>query len=61
MTRREIIKNTVSDLVLNFLSYDRKEDEDLPRGAIEDAVAKGEITKEEIVQLFSDELGDLKS
>jgi len=50
--RRKNIENTVEDLVSNFLYYDRKEDEDLPRGAIEEAVAAGEITVDEIVALF---------
>jgi len=49
MTRREQIQATVSDLVAKFLYYDRKEDEDLPRGAIEEAIKAGEITEQEIV------------
>jgi len=59
-TRREWIENTVKDLVADLLYYDRKEDEDLPRGAIEEAVSAGEITKAEIVELFSQQLGELK-
>lgn len=47
---------TVSDLVSSFLYCDRKEDEDLPRGAIQEAVAQGEITPAEIVALFKAEL-----
>ena len=43
---------TVSDLVGGFMYYDRKEDEDLPRGAIEAAIAAGEITTDEIVAEF---------
>ncbi len=35
---RERILDTVDDLVGEFLYYGRKEDEDLPRGAIEAAV-----------------------
>jgi len=50
------IKNTISDLVSNFLYYDRKEDEDLPVGAIEKAVKSGEITKEEIISQFTEEI-----
>lgn len=34
-TRRQLIENTIDDLVSNFLYYDRKEDEDLPREEIE--------------------------
>jgi hypothetical protein len=50
------ILDTVSDLVGGFLYYDRKEDENLPRGAIEKALSKGEITFEEIENAFSSEL-----
>lgn len=50
------IHNTISDLVSNFLYYDRKEDESLPRGEIEKAVAAGEITVEEIIAYFGQEL-----
>jgi len=51
-TRREIIIDTIGDLFLDWLFYDRKEDEDLPRGAIEEAVEMGEITKQEILNQF---------
>ena len=50
--RKEIILANVEDMVTDFLYYDRKGDEDLPRGEIEEAIAKGEITVEEIVELF---------
>jgi hypothetical protein len=46
-------------MVGDLLYYNRKEDEDLPRGAIEAAVAAGEITKQEIVDAFVYALGDL--
>jgi len=50
--RREIILGTVDDLVSDFLYYDRKESESLPRGAIDDAVKAGEVTVDEIVEQF---------
>ena len=50
------IKNAVSDLVTDLLFYDRKEDEDLPMGAIEEAIKTGEITTAEIVNHFRFEL-----
>lgn len=53
---RETILNTVNDLVSDFLYYDRKEDEDLPRDAIQDAIKAGEITEAEIVAAFADAL-----
>lgn len=59
MSRRKLIEMTVDDLALNFLSYDRAEDEELPRGEIEEAIKAGEITKEEIVKRFSDALSPL--
>ena len=53
---KELILNTVKDLVGDFLYYDRKEDEDLPRGAIEEAVKDGVIQIEDMVELFRNEL-----
>lgn len=53
-TRREIILGTVGDLATRFLYYARKEDDDLPVGAIEEAVQLGEITAEEIGERFTD-------
>ena len=46
------ILDTADDLVSMFLYYDRKEDEDLPRGAIDKAVATGVVTVDEIVNRF---------
>lgn len=55
-TRRYYILAAVSDLVADLLYYDRKEDEDLPRGAINEAVAAGEITWDEIIAEFAKNL-----
>ena len=52
MSMRKIIINTVTDLVSDFLYYDRKEDEELGRGAIEMAIRQSDITLDEIVQVF---------
>lgn len=49
---RENILNSVADLVSNLFFYDRKDDEILPKGAIEKAISNGEITLEEIVSQF---------
>ena len=54
--RSQRILNIVDDLVSNFLYYDRKEDEDLPRGGIEDAVRAGEISVYQIIDAFTDAL-----
>ena len=53
---KDIILMTVKDLVGEFMYYDRKEDEDLPRGAIEEAVKNKEVSVDEIVELFKAEL-----
>lgn len=53
---KELILGTVSDLALDFLYYDRKEDEELPRGAIEQAIDDGELTVEDIVRQFRTKL-----
>lgn len=59
-TRRQNIEDTLDDLVSNFLYYDRKEDEDLPRGAIEEAVEAGEITVDDMVKKFASGLEYLR-
>lgn len=56
MNKRIEIENAVIDLVANFLYYDRKEDENLERGEIEAAIETREITLDEIVELFKQEL-----
>ncbi len=55
-TRRELILDTINDLVVNFVHYDRKQDEELPRGSIHEAVENGEITLTEIVRCFREQL-----
>ncbi len=55
-TRKELIELTVMDLVSRFLYYDRKEDEDLPEGEIQKALHNNEITFQEIVTTFKEEL-----
>ena len=54
--RRELILRTIDDLALDFAAYDRKEDEELPVGSIDDAVGAGEITIDEMVERFRDSL-----
>jgi len=53
---KEIILDTITDLVSNFLYYDRKEDEELPRGFIESAIESGSVTVDELVSKFKGEL-----
>ncbi len=49
---KQIILNTISDLVSDFVYYDRKEDEDLTYNQLSDAVKTGEITVDEMVEEF---------
>lgn len=56
--RKELILDTVSDLVSDFLYYDRKEDEELPRGSIEEALQAKELTIDDLVAKFRAELVD---
>jgi len=50
--RRDIIIDRVDDAVSDLLYYKRKEDKDLPRGSIENAIADREISIDEIVDAF---------
>jgi hypothetical protein len=54
--KKQIIINAIKDTVLNFIAYDRKNDENLPKGEIEKAISEKEITENEIFQIFKDEL-----
>ena len=53
---KELIFNTIEDLVTDFLYYDRREDEELSVGYIELAIEENEITIDEIIKCFSDNL-----
>jgi hypothetical protein len=56
-TRRQKIIDTIQDLAGSFMLHDRKEDEELPVGEIEEAVKSGEITIGEIAFFFKKALG----
>jgi hypothetical protein len=53
---KDVIKNTIEDLVSDFLYHDRKEDEELPVGVIQDSVKSGQLSVEDIVKTFEDAL-----
>jgi hypothetical protein len=55
-SRREKILAMTSDLAGRFLYYDRKEDSEFPVGAIEEAIDSGEVTLDEVVEVFRTEL-----
>ena len=56
--RTKLIYNTTKDLAVKFLYYNRKEDEELPVGSIEEAVKSGETSIAEIVAVFEKALRD---
>lgn len=53
---RELILGNIDDLIADYLYYDRKEDEDLPRGVIEKAVEDKIVTIEDMVARFESTL-----
>jgi hypothetical protein len=53
MTRAELIRVAAEDAVLDLLTYDRKHDEELRPGDIEDAIHDGDVTVEELAELFA--------
>lgn len=55
-TRREHIEASLDDMITDLFYYDRKEDEDLPVSAIEEAVKAGEITEAEIIERVAERL-----
>lgn len=55
--RRKNILDAASDAGVDFIYYDRKEDEDLPPEQIEQAIEHGEITVTEIIAAFLDGSG----
>lgn len=55
-SRKAQILDNVADAVSTLILYDREGDESLPVGSVEDAVKKGEITIDEIVEQFRKDL-----
>lgn len=53
---KSLILGHIHDLVGCFLYYDRKEDEDLPRGVIEQAIKDGRLTIDDMVEEFRKQL-----
>lgn len=52
LTDKIFIRMHAADLAIDFLIYDRRDDEDLPPGLIEQAINAGVITVDEIVSSF---------
>lgn len=55
-TKKDVILATVRSSVRDLLYYDRKEDEDLGVGDIEDLIKSGGITVDEIIECYSNTL-----
>jgi hypothetical protein len=53
---KQLIIDSTKDLVMDLMYYGRKDDEDLTIKRIDDAVNKGVITSDEIVEAFRIEL-----
>lgn len=51
-----ILVNVIKDSVVDLLYYDRKEDEDLPVGAIEEMIEGGILSIDEMVEIYKNEL-----
>ena len=49
---KRLVLDSISDLFGDFIYYDRKEDEDLPRGRIELLVERGVLSPQAIVAEF---------
>jgi hypothetical protein len=52
------IENTVHDLAVDLLDFGRRDDEELPRGVIEDSIEAGILTIEEMVVWFRNALNE---
>ena len=59
--RRQLVHDCLVDTMSRFLYYDRKEDELLPVGAIEDAIRNGEVTIDALLTIVREELEDASS
>ena len=52
MSKKQLILDSVKDLVSDLMFYDRKEDEDLSVKDIEESFKSGEVTISEVVEIF---------
>jgi len=59
MNKKTIILNTIRDLCLDFIYYDREEDEELSKDQLNDAIRNGEISIDEIVAEFRKHLDQI--
>ena len=50
----ELVKGTISDLVLTFFTYGRREDEELTPEVLERLLDSGALDYDDVVELFTD-------
>ncbi len=55
-SRKELILNEVSDIIGRLLYYDRKEDEELGLGEIEQSLIEGEVTVNDILEVIREQI-----
>ena len=55
---KDLILGLLGDALLDFIVYDRKDCEQLRRGQIEDAVKRGVVSVDELVQTFKTHMED---
>lgn len=53
---KDYVNDVISDMIADFLYYDRKEDDVLTRGMIDEMVIVGEITIDDMVEMFREHL-----
>jgi hypothetical protein len=56
MNRRELISNAIDDMVIDFLYYNRREDEELSDDDIFEAIKSNEITIDEMCDSIKTQL-----
>lgn len=54
--KKALALDAIKDLAINWLYYDRKEDEDLSTNDLRKLIETEQLTMDEIVNRFSDEL-----
>ena len=59
MATKKQILGLIEDSISDLLYYDRKDDEDCPRGELEEAVKLGKVTIEEMVAKFEKHLREV--
>lgn len=57
-TKKQLALDTITDLVADFLYYDRKNDDELSRENIKTLLESKELTKEEIKEHFNKALDE---